>query len=326
MTNPDSHPPLPKILTGVSIEDEKDYERDLVQAFRVQGHADKTLREYEASFRIFADWCHPRDDCPLPASPDVVQRFIAAEADRGLKVATLKLRLAAIRFVHQQCELPSPTEMGSVKQVMRGIRRTIGTAQISKAPLTIERLMALLEHCECDLVGLRDRALLFIGYAGAFRRSELVDLEVADLQFVDRGVTILVRRSKTDQESRGLRKAVLQGDRHCPVATLKIWLNAAGISEGPVFRRIYKGGRVSDKALSAQSVALIVKKYAKKAELFAGEFAGHSLRSGFVTSAAERDARREKIKAVTGHTSDASLETYTAPIDAYKDHAAEGMY
>ncbi len=177
----------------------------------------------------------------------------------------------------------------------------------------------------CGIKGLRDRAILLLGFAGAFRRSELVALDVADLEFCDGGLRVTVRKSKTDQEGLGATIAIVPGSIACPVeATLK-WIEVAGFSEGPLFRPASRSGKVSNRRLSDRAVAEIVKNYARRVGLNAGDFSGHSLRSGFLTSAARRGASIFKMMDVSRHKSVDTLRGYVRDAELFRDHAGSGL-
>jgi integrase len=175
------------------------------------------------------------------------------------------------------------------------------------------------------LKGVRDRALLLLGFAGAFRRSELVALDVADLQETDDGFRVLIRRSKTDQDGRGQTIAIVRGHHACPVKAVKAWLSAAGITEGPLFRPVAKGGRLSSHRLTDKSVCDLVKAYADRIGLNATDFGAHSLRAGFLTSAARRGASVFKMRDVSRHKSMDVLQAYVRDADLFKDHAGIGL-
>jgi integrase len=231
-------------------------------------------------------------------------------------------RVAAIRYAHKAAGHGPPTNRETVKAVMRGIRRTIGAAPDQKAPATSDRIAEMVAHCPDTLTGRRDRALLLLGFAGAFRRSELMALTVADLIEVEGGLRVMIRRSKTDQEGQhGQEIAIPAGGRLRPVEAVQAWLAAAGITKGPVFHPITKGGRIMPGALSDRSVANIVKAHAVRANLDPTEFSGHSLRSGFLTSAAEAGANVFKMMEVSRHKSVDTLRGYVRRADLFKDHA-----
>jgi site-specific recombinase XerD len=208
-----------------------------------------TKRAYGSDFAIFRAWCAEQGLSALPADPAAVAAFVAAEVGRGVKCSTLGRRIAGIRYSHKLAGLASPTDDERVKTVMRGARRTLGVKAVKKAAATSDKVLAMVAGGRRDLVGKRDRALLLLGFAVAARRSELVALDVTDLEECPEGLRVTIRRSKTDQEGAGAVVAVCCGSISCPVAAVKDWLAAAGISEGPVFRPVGKGGRLGSERL-----------------------------------------------------------------------------
>jgi site-specific recombinase XerD len=280
-----------------------------------------TQRAYRSDFRIFKAYCDARGLMALPAAVDTVMAFLSAEALGGAKASTLGRRVAAIRYAHKAAGHEPPTNRETVKAVMRGIRRTIGTAKVQKAPATADLLRQMLDVCPDTLRGKRDRALLALGFAGAFRRSELVALTVADLAEVVDGLRVTIRHSKTDQEGQGQEIAIPRGSRLRPVEAVQAWLAAAGITEGPIFRAINRGGRVGAASLGDDGVADLVKAYAQRVGLDAGTFSGHSLRAGFLTSGAEAGANVFKLMEVSRHRSVDTLRGYVRRADLFKDHA-----
>ena len=188
--------------------------------------------------------------------------YLSSLADSGRKASTIGRRAAAIGYHHKLAGHEPPTNQEAVKTVLRGIRRTIGTTRAGKAPATADLIGQMLALCPDTMIGKRDRALLCLGFAGAFRRSELCALQVADLTEVPDGLRILIRRSKGDQEGQGQEVAIPRGYRLRPVEAVQAWLAAASISDGPVFRAVGRGGRVSHAALANDSAARIVKRYA----------------------------------------------------------------
>jgi len=208
---------------------------------------------------------------------------------------------------------------------MRGIRRTLGTAPKRAAPATSDRIIAMAPQPDGSLATLRDRSLLLLGFAGALRRSELVTLNVDDIEEVAEGLRVTIRRGKTDQEARGAVIAIVRGEIACPVAALRAWLEAANIAEGPVFRRVRRGDHVQPERLTDRSVANIVKTHAKRAGLDPTMFAGHSLRAGFLTSAARRGATVFKMMATSRHRSVETVTAYVRDQELFKDHAGAGL-
>ena len=298
-----------------------------VRGYVAESLAPATRRAYRAALRAFSGWCEQRDVVVLPASPEAVSAFLASESDRGLAVATIEQRAAAIRWAHEAQKLDSPTASKLVRATLAGIRRTRGTAPRRKAPATVDRLAAMVSHTDAgSLRGLRDRALLLFGFASAMRRSELVALTVEDLEPTERGLLVTMRRSKTDQEGRGHQRAIVPGRNPelCPVRALRAWLEAAGVESGSVFRSVGRHGYVGEQ-LSARTVADVVKASARRAGLDPAEFGGHSLRAGFVTSAAEKGASADRIMDHTGHRSHAMVRVYTRRADVFSGHAGEGL-
>jgi integrase len=201
----------------------------------------------------------------------------------------------------------------------------IGAAPERKAPAVAEVLRDMARTAPAGLKGLRDRALLLMGFGGALRRSELVALDVADLEETEDGLRVTIRRSKTDQEGHGVTIAIVRGGTCCPVKALKAWLDAAGITAGPVFRPVRKGGKVRDRRLTAKSVCDLVKAYADAVGLDAATFGAHSLRAGFLTSAARRGASVFKMRDVSRHKSMDVLQVYVRDADLFRDHAGAGL-
>jgi site-specific recombinase XerD len=291
-------------------------------------HAEKaasTRRAYRTDFNIFRTWCGDRSASSLPATPEAVAAFLAHEAARNVRPSTISRRLAAIRYAHKLAGLPLPTDDERVRATLRGIRRTLGTAAAKKAPATAERVIAMAPLPGARLSSLRDRALLLLGFAGAFRRSELTALDFEDLEETADGLRITIRQSKTDQEGRGAVIAIPGGRVACPVKALKAWLQVSGITSGPIFRPIAKGERLLDSRLTDRSVANIVKTHAARAGLDPAQFAGHSLRSGFLTSAAAQGASIFKMADQSRHRSMDTLRGYVRDAEIFKDHAGKGL-
>jgi len=284
-----------------------------------------TRKAYGTDFRLFKTWCDAKGVSSLRASPETVAAFLAAETGNGTKPSTLARRVAAIRFAHKLAGRATPTDSEAVKATLRGIRRTVGTAKIRKAPAVAAKVRAMVGLAPDRLAGLRDRALLLLGFAGAFRRSELVALDVADITETTTGLLVTIRRSKTDQEGEGVTIAIARGDVACPARALREWLDAAGIEAGPIFRPINKAGTVGVQRLTDRSVANIVKVYAELAGFDASLFSGHSLRSGFLTSAAAKGASIFKMMDVSRHKSVDTLRGYVRYAELFKDHAGAGL-
>lgn len=266
--------------------------------------ADNTLRAYQGDIKHFFDW-----GGVIPASPEQVATYIAHHATT-LACATLSRRLVAIARAHAAQGLTSPTNSELVRTTLQGVRRSRGSAVRQVAPLQKSQIIKMVRGLQ-GLRGLRDKALLLIGFGGALRRSELVSLNVEDIRFTGEGTLIRLRRSKTDQEGRGRNIAIPYArGRHCPSRNLQAWLETSGITTGAVFRRVNRYDQLLPQRLSGQAVALIVKQRAANAGLDSRVFSGHSLRAGFVTNAASRGASTSSIRVQTGHKSDATLQRY----------------
>jgi site-specific recombinase XerD len=296
-----------------------------VRAYLEAEKSDNTRRAYKADWADFEAWCHAQSCTLLPAAPIDVARYLAHLADGGLKTSTIQRRTSAIAAAHKAAGFEPPTNFEGVKAVMRGIRRRVGKRKRKVAPATAEVLLAAIDEIPATLAGLRDRALLLIGFAGAFRRSELVDLEVNDIERRPRGIVLHLARSKTDQEGEGELLPIPAGGKLRPVAALDTWLAASGITEGPIFREVDRHGRVGEKALSGRSVARIVKKALRAAGLEASAFSGHSLRAGFVTSALASGVDTLKIMKQTRHVKVDTLKEYDRRDNDLEDHAGEGF-
>jgi site-specific recombinase XerD len=286
-----------------------------------QEKAAATRKAYSSDIPIFQRWCTSRAVAALPAA---VAGFLADQADQGIRLSTMSRRVAAIRYAHKLAGYEVPTDDERVRSVVRGHRRVARTAPTRKAPATAERIIAMALVPGAGVKAIRDRALLLLGFAGAFRRSELVALDIDDLHETDAGLRVNIRRSKTDQEAEGATIAILKGSLACPVVAVKNWLEAAKITSGPVFRRVRKGGAIGDR-LTDQSVADIVKAQAERVGLDPTLFAGHSLRAGFLTSAAAKGASIFKMMDVSRHKSVDTLRGYVREAELFQDHAGTGL-
>lgn len=285
--------------------------------------AASTRRGYRSDWRDFSAWCERMQLLAMPALPATVAGYLAHLADSGRSAGTIARRVAAIAYAHKLKGADSPTTVEAVRQVCRGIRRRIGVAPVQKAPATARAIGAMLEHIPEGLTGLRDRAILLLGFAAALRRSEIVELNVSDLEFSPDGVLVHIRKSKTDQEGQGATIAVPRGGKLRPVDAIEAWLATSKIDAGPCFRPIDRHGRVNPHALSDRSVANIVKFYAGLAGLNPQSFSGHSLRAGFVTSALEHGADLFKVMDVTRHKRVETLKIYDRRAQAFRNHAGK---
>ncbi|WP_276620586.1 site-specific integrase [Syntrophomonas wolfei] len=282
-----------------------------------------TLTAYRKDWQDFEQFCVLAGLNSLPAAADTVVSYLTVLADTH-KVSTLERRIASISQAHQAADLNSPTSDMKVRILMQGIRREKGTAQDCKAPAVTSDIKAMVSTLPDSLLGIRDRALLLVGFAGGFRRSELVALDVEDLEFKREGLVINLRRSKTDQEGQGRKVAIPYGSNcdTCPVRSLQLWLEASGISSGPVFRSVNRHGNLQANRLSDKAVALVVKRTAEAAGLDSSKYSGHSLRAGMATSAAAAGVSERAIMNQTGHRSQSMVRRYIREGNLFNDNAA----
>lgn len=299
--------------------------RDYLRSALAEGTGDVYRRAWQA----FEFWCRQQDLDARPAEEGTVVAYLAAEAERGIKPSSLAVRRAAIAKAHKTAGLADPTAGELVTAVLKGIRREAGSMPTRKTALVAvasaqkgSDLHRVLEAIPEDLAGLRDRALILIGFAAALRRSELTALTVDNLETTPNGLLLHIRRSKTDQEGRGQVVAIPPGRRHCPLSALQRWLKTADIREGPVFRAIRKDSTLAPRPLEPGSIARIVKRRVAAMGLDPARFSGHSLRSGFLTSAAEQGASIWKMAEVSRHKSLSVLQGYVQRRDLFQDHAA----
>jgi integrase len=295
--------------------------RDYIRAAK----SDATLRAYRADWRHFDDWCRQKGFSGLPASPETVA-FYLAEIAATHRPSTLARRLTSINKVHRAAghAAPALTEHLSVGETLKGIRRVHGTGQTGKRPLFTDDLRAMVEALPPGLIGIRDRALLLVGFAGAFRRAELAALRVEDVQETKEGILIRIARSKTDPAAKGREAALPYGStpETCPVRACRDWIREARLEAGPLFRRIDRHSHINDRALHKDSIGSIVKRAAVAAGLDPKLYAGHSLRAGFCTQAYMNGAREFDIMRQTGHRSLDTLRKYIRGRGLFRDNAA----
>ena len=327
-------------------------DRDRVEAYVARASADATLRAYQSDWRLFCAWCAEAGYRPLPATPSTVAAFPTLLADTGfvpatprrsrrgkllarpepvpLGKATIGRRLAAIVFAHRAANLDPPTtqpDAARLEKAMRAIRRDkkderAGKKRAADGDVLRDMLRSTLGE---DLRAFRDRALLAVGMAGALRRSELVAITLGLVSEDSRGLLVRIASSKTDQEGRGHAVAIPDGRRLEPVRHYRAWLEEAGIENGPVFRKLTPQGRLTDKAMSAQGVALVVKAAAARAGYPSELFSGHSLRAGFLTEAGRQNANLFKMKEHSRHASIEMVAEYVRDHERFREHAGEGF-
>ncbi len=261
----------------------------------------------------------------IPATPEMIAAYLAAHAD-VLSVATLNRRVAALSKVHRSRGMNNPTSVEVVKATLRGLKRIKGTAQRQATPLIKEDLFVVLEATGSRLRDVRDRALLLLGFAGGFRRSELIGLDCDNVIPVRQGIEVTVRRSKTDQNGAGRKIGVPHGrGRWCPVVALEQWRVASGITEGAMFRPIDRHHRVGPTRLSGEAVCLVVRERVEAAGINPSRYSGHSLRAGLATSAAQAGVPTWKVRQQTGHASDAMLARYIRDGELFIENAAGAL-
>ena len=295
------------------ITDIKNLELETIKNLR-NSKSSNTLRAYQSDYKDFSLFCSKNGFQAMPTQPKILALYIT-HLSAFSKYSTLKRRLASISILHKTKGHYIDTKHPIIMENLMGIKRTNGSNQKGKKPLLINDLKLLIkaidESKEKDERKIRDKALILVGFSGGFRRSELVDLEYEDIEFVSEGVKIFVKRSKTDQSGEGMTKAIPYFDNEdfCPVKTLKLWFELINVKNGKIFN-------ISDK-----SVALIIKKYANYAGLDSQKYAGHSLRSGFATSTAESGAEERSIMAMTGHKSTEMVRRYIKEANLFKNNA-----
>ena len=284
-----------------------------------------TLRAYKADYKDFVSFCVKNGFKPMPSEPKIISLYLTY-LSKSCKFSTLKRRLASISVIHRMSGHYIDTKHPMITENLMGIKRIKGSYQKAKKPILIEDLKFLIDVIDQRLVHnrnldgiyqkqenkfIRDKAIILIGFAGGFRRSELVNIEYEDIEFVTEGVKIFVKRSKTDQSGEGMTKAIpyLAKSNYCPVLSLKEWINKSEIKSGKIFD------------MSDKSVALTIKKYTAIAGLDSNKYSGHSLRSGFATSTAELGAEERSIMAMTGHKTTQMVRRYIQEANLFKNNA-----
>jgi site-specific recombinase XerD len=290
--------------------------------------SDSTQKAYRSDWRHFEDWCIRHRLQPLPANEGTVTLYLVTLA-KDYKPATLQRRIAAISVAHKSAGYGSPASSARVRATLQGIRREQGTAQKQAAAFRAKHIRELIPQIPDTLQGKRDKALLLLGYACAFRRSEVVALNVDDLQFAPEGVQVLVRKSKTDQEGKGNTLPVYYGisGNTCPVKALQDWLQASGITSGAVFRPINRHGQVQPARLSDKSVDSILKRLAPACGLDVCKVSGHSLRAGFITDQYSIGTPEATIMKQSRHKSTSVMARYhrEAELFSFNYTAAVGL-
>jgi site-specific recombinase XerD len=289
--------------------------------------APATRRAYRADWQAFASWCHVYGQQSLPADPNTLVRWVSAQARDGYATSTIARRLIVIRRTHLAHGFSPPTDTSEVQVVWRRTRRQLGVATRQVAPITIELLKRMVATCNATPAGHRDRALPVVGFAGALRRSELAGLTFSDIQPCPEGLIVTIRHSKTDQYGAGHRLGLPNGAvaDTCPPRTVAAWVQHLDPRRGPLFRPVDRHGNIAYRPLSGHAIAEIIKRRADLAGLDPDRYPGHSLRAGFVTSAAVAGVNETTIARQTRHRSLAVLRTYIREGNLFKLNAATSV-
>ena len=288
--------------------------------------ADNTIRAYKSDFKDFNIFCVKNGFKALPTEPKIVSLYMTFLSTKNNKISTLKRRLVSIGVIHRLKGLYLDTKHPLIIENILGIKRRKGSIQKGKKPILINNLKQIIniidEQIKDDIKKLRDRSIILIGFSGGFRRNEIVSLDYDDLEFVEEGLKINLKKSKTDQFGEGSIKALpyLDNNQYCPVKSLKKWLQISKINSGSLFRRFSKGSKLTEYRLTDQTVALLIKKYLELAGIESKNYSGHSLRSGFATSAAESGAGERSIMAMTGHKTSQMLRRYIKEANLFKNN------
>ncbi|MDB9736037.1 site-specific integrase [Candidatus Pelagibacter ubique] len=289
--------------------------------------ANNTVRAYKSDFNDFGLFCVKNGFKSLPSEPKIVSLYLTYLSIKEAKISTLKRRLVSIGVIHKLKGHYLDTKHPSIIENIMGIKRRKGSIQKSKKPILVNSLKLIINAIDQqnkeEIKKLRDRSIILIGFSGGFRRNEIVSLDYDDLDFVPEGLKINLKRSKTDQFGEGFTKALPYFDnlQYCPVASLKKWIEISKITSGALFRRIYKGSNLSENRLTNQTVALLIKKYLNLIGVDSKNYSGHSLRSGFATSAAESGAEERSIMTMTGHKSTEMVRRYINDANLFKNNA-----
>ena len=288
--------------------------------------ANNTMRAYKSDFKDFGAFCVKHGLNSLPTEPKIVSLYLT-HLSKNSKISTLRRRLVSISMVHKLKGHYLDTKHPIIVENLMGIRRVKGSIQKGKKPLLINHLKLIIkvilqEKIE-QIIKFRDIAIVLIGFGGGFRRSEIISIDYEDLEFVTEGLKITLKKSKTDQFGEGMIKGLpyLENELYCPVHNLKKWLHISNIKSGPIFRRFIKGSKISTNRLTDQSIALLIKKYLKLADIENANYSGHSLRSGFATVAAESGADERSIMAMTGHKTTQMVRRYIKEANIFKNNA-----
>ena len=291
--------------------------------------ANNTIRAYKSDFKDFGGFCAKNGLKSLPTEPKIVSLYMTYLSTKDAKMSTLRRRLVSIGVIHRLKGHYLDTKHPIIIENLMGIKRKKGSYQKGKKPILINHLKLIIDEIDKDTYDetgirkLRDKTIILLGFAGGFRRIELISIDYEDLEFVTEGVKIFVRKSKTDQFGEGMIKGLpyFTNQKYCPVWHLKKWLEISEIKSGPIFRRFFKGLNLGKNRLTDQSVALFLKKYLSNAGIENQDYSGHSLRSGFATVSAEAGADERSIMAMTGHKTTQMVRRYIKEANLFKNNA-----
>ena len=286
-----------------------------------------TARAYKSDFTDFSLFCAKNGFKSLPSEPKIVSLYLTYLSTKKVKMSTLKRRLVSIGVIHKLKGHYLDTKHPAIIENIMGIKRRKGSIQKGKKPLLINSLKQIIDVIDQqkkeEIKKIRDRSIILIGFSGGFRRNEIVSLDFDDLDFVSEGLKINIKRSKTDQFGEGFTKALpyFDSSQYCPVVSLRNWLEISRIKSGSVFRRFIKGSKLSENRLTDQTVALLIKEYLSMLGMDTKNYSGHSLRSGFATSAAESGVEERNIMAMTGHKSTEMVRRYIKDANLFRNNA-----
>ena len=291
--------------------------------------AHNTIRAYKSDFKDFGGFCAKNGLKSLPTEPKIVSLYMTYLSTKDAKMSTLRRRLVSIGVIHRLKGHYLDTKHPIIIENLMGIKRKKGSYQKGKKPILINHLKLIIDEIDKDTYDetgirkLRDKTIILLGFAGGFRRIELISIDYEDLEFVSEGVKIFIRKSKTDQFGEGMIKGLpyFTNQQYCPVWHLKKWLEISEIKSGPIFRRFFKGLNLGKNRLTDQSVALFLKKYLSNAGIENQDYSGHSLRSGFATVSAEAGADERSIMAMTGHKTTQMVRRYIKEANLFKNNA-----
>ena len=291
--------------------------------------ANNTIRAYKSDFKDFGGFCAKNGLKSLPTEPKIVSLYMTYLSTKDAKMSTLRRRLVSIGVIHRLKGHYLDTKHPIIIENLMGIKRKKGSYQKGKKPILINHLKLIIDEIDKDISDetgirkLRDKTIILLGFAGGFRRIELISIDYEDLEFVAEGVKIFIRKSKTDQFGEGMIKGLpyFTNQQYCPVWHLKKWLEISEIKSGPIFRRFFKGLNLGKNRLTDQSVALLLKKYLSNAGIENQNYSGHSLRSGFATVSAEAGADERSIMAMTGHKTTQMVRRYIKEANLFKNNA-----